>query len=173
MRPLLLVAYVGVFAAASIVTAHTMPAEVGPFLVTWGTWIIGVTFVLRDAVHLAYGKRTAYLAIAGALVIAAVTSALLGDPLAIVLGSALAIAISESLDTEVFARWRGRLSSRIAISGLIGSVFDSVVFVLVALSPWTTGIVPWDAIPNVIAGQILAKGAVQLIAAAVVRVGGR
>lgn len=169
MKPLLLVAYVAVFAASSIITAHTTPADIGPFLVTWGTWLIGFTFVMRDAVHLAYGKRVAYLAIAAALVVAAVTSAALGDPLAIVAGSALAIGISESLDTEVFARWRGRLSTRIAISGLAGSTLDSVVFVLVALSPWTTGIVPWSQIPNVIAGQILAKGAVQLLAAAAVR----
>lgn len=173
MKPLLFVAYVAVFAAASIITAHTIPAEIGPFLVTWGTWIIGVTFVLRDAVHLAYGRRVAYVGVALALIVAAVTSSLLGDSLAIVVGSSVAIAISESLDTEVFARWRGGLASRIVLSGLVGGVADSVVFVLIALSPLWSGIVPWSAVPNVIAGQIIAKAAIQLLAGLIVKVGRR
>lgn len=161
--------YIAVFAAANIVTAHTIPADIGPFLVTWGTWIIGATFVLRDLVQLAYGRAVAYLCIAASILVAAVTSAVLGDTLWIVVGSAAAIALSESLDTEVFTRLRAKVSTRIAISGIFGSALDSVAFSLIALSPWTSGIVPWDQMLNVIVGQMLAKFAVQIIAAAVWR----
>ena len=165
LSPLWPALYVAVFAAANIITAHTMPAEIGPFLVTWGTWIIGATFVFRDLIQLAYGRAIAYACIGAALVVSAVTSWYLGDPLSIVAGSAAAIALSESLDTEVFTRLKAGIPSRIAISGLAGSVLDSGVFAVIALSPLWSGIVPWEAIPNVILGQVLAKAAVQFLAA--------
>lgn len=158
--------YVLVFAAANVLTAATVPADIGPFLVTWGTWVIGFTFVLRDLVQLAVGKAGAYASIGVALVVAAVTSALLGDTLAVVAGSVVAIGLSEAADTEVFSRLRARISTRIAVSGAVGSVLDSTVFTVVALSPLTSGIVPWELVPNVIAGQVLAKTAVQIVCAA-------
>jgi uncharacterized PurR-regulated membrane protein YhhQ (DUF165 family) len=55
--------YVAAVATANVVTARTVPADIGPFLVTWGTWIVGATFVLRDLVQLQLGRRGAYAAI--------------------------------------------------------------------------------------------------------------
>lgn len=167
---LLFLAYTLVVVAANLVTASTMPAEIGPFLVTWGTWFIGATFILRDALQLAAGRGVAYLAILTALGASAVASYWLGDLLWITVGSAVAFAISETTDTEIFTRLKVRLSGRIAVSGLVGGTLDSVAFALIALSPWTTGIVPWSALPNVILGQIIVKGVLQLVAAAAVRV---
>jgi uncharacterized PurR-regulated membrane protein YhhQ (DUF165 family) len=157
------VLYVVAAAAANVITAATVPAEIGPFLVTWGTWIVGVTFVLRDAVHVRLGKRAAYAAIGCGLVAAAVVSAALGDTLLVVAGSALAFGVSESADAEVFSRMRARVSSRVAVSGLVGGTLDSAIFAVVGLG--LSGIVPWSALPNVIAGQIIVKGTVQLVAA--------
>lgn len=165
MRRIVPFLYIAVFAAASIVTAHTVPADIGPFLVTWGTWIIGFTFVLRDLVQLAYGRAVAYACIAAALVVATITSWALGDTLAIVAASALAIGVSETLDTEVFTRLKARIPTRVATSGIVGGTLDSALFVIVGLSPLTSGIVPWELVPNVILGQVLAKGAVQVVSA--------
>lgn len=160
-----LLLYVALFAAANIITARTIPADVGPFLVTWGTWVIGFTFILRDVVQIVFGRAVAYAAIGAALIVSAVTSSMLGDTLAIVAGSTLAIGISEALDTEIFTRFRARIPARIAASGLVAGTVDSVVFAVVALSPLWSGIVPWSALPNVILGQIIVKGALQVVAA--------
>lgn len=160
--------YVIAAALANIITAATAPADIGPFLVTWGTWLIGCTFILRDLIQRRYGKRTAYAAIGAALALSAVTSALLGDTMLVVLGSACAFLVSESLDTEVFSRLRARFSTRVAISGIVGGAFDSVIFCTIGLG--LSGIVPWALIPNVILGQFIVKGALQVLAGAVIRV---
>lgn len=157
--------YVAAIVAANVVTARTVPADIGPFLVAWGTWFIAVTFVLRDVIQLRYGRRAAYEAIGVALVASALTSAVLGDTLAVVTASALAFAVSESLDTEVFTRLRARVPARIAVSGLLGGAADAVIFVVVGLSPLWSGIIPWSAVPNAILGQYIVKALVQLVAA--------
>lgn len=161
--------YIAVIVAANIVTASTTPADVGPFLVTWGTWFIGATFILRDFVQLAAGRAVAYAAIAAAMIASAITSMALGDLFWITVGSVVAFAIAESTDTEIFTRLKTRLSSRVAISGVVGGTLDSIAFALVGLSPLTTGIVPWHALPNVILGQIIVKGLLQLAAAGALR----
>lgn len=157
--------YVAAIVAANVVTAATAPTELGPFLVPAGTWVVAATFVLRDAVQVRHGRRVAYAAIAAALVASAVTSALLSDTLAVVVGSAAAFAVSESLDTEVFTRLRVGLAGRVLASGVVGAVADSVIFAVVALSPIWSGLVPWSALPNVIAGQLIVKAALQVLAA--------
>ena len=160
------VLYVLVFAAANVVTAATTPAEIGPWLVTWGTWFVGFAFILRDAVHLRLGRQGAYACLGVGVVLAAITSWALGDTLLVLVGSCAAIAVSEAADTEVFARLREHLGVGVGASGIVGSILDSVIFATVGLG--LSGIVPWSAIDNVIVGQIVIKGALQLIAGAIV-----
>lgn len=164
-----IVLYIAAIGLANIVTAGTDPLAVGPFLVPWGTFAIALTFVLRDVIQVRHGRAVAYIAIGTALVCSAATSALLGDTLAVVAGSALAFAVSESLDTEVFTRLRARIPARIAVSGLVGGAFDSVIFVVVGLSPLWSGIIPWSAVPNAVIGAYIVKAAVQFLAAGVWR----
>lgn len=166
--------YVGAIVAANVITARTVPAEIGPFLVTWGTWAVAVTFVLRDVIQVRWGRAVAYLAIVVALAASAVTSAALGDTLAVVVASALAFAVSESLDTEVFTRLRAGLPERVAVSGVIGGLFDTAIFVVVGLSPLWSGIIPWSAVPKAILGVFLAKALLQFVGAALWwEIGGR
>jgi uncharacterized PurR-regulated membrane protein YhhQ (DUF165 family) len=167
MRTLTITAYIAAIVAANVITAATTPADIGPFLVTWGTWIVGVTFILRDLMQLAIGRAWSYAVISIALVISAATSAVLGDTLAIVTGSAVAFAVSEALDTEIFTRLKTRIPARIAVSGATAGVLDSAIFAVIGLSPLWSGIVPWSALPNLIIGQVLAKALVQGIAAGI------
>jgi uncharacterized PurR-regulated membrane protein YhhQ (DUF165 family) len=157
--------YVAAVAAANIVTAATSPADIGPFLVTWGTWFAAVTFVLRDVIQLRHGRRVAYAAIGAGLAVAAVSSALLGDTEAVVVASAVAFGLSESLDTEVFTRLKASLPWRVGVSGVVGGALDTSVFVILGLSPLWSGIIPWSAVPNAILGVWLAKCLVQALAA--------
>ncbi|HLY64760.1 MAG TPA: VUT family protein [Chloroflexota bacterium] len=154
-----IVAYILAIVAANVITARTLPLAVGPLLVPWGTWFIGLTLLLRDFVQLRHGRAFSYGAIAGALVASAITSRQLGDPLAITAASAVSFAFSESLETEVFSRLRAFLAKRIFWSGTFGSLVDSVLFVTLGLSPLTTGFVPWAAVPGAILGQYIVKTA--------------
>lgn len=164
-RSITITLYIAAIVAANVITARTTPADIGPFLVTWGTWIVGVTFVLRDLMQLAIGRAWCYAVIAVALVISAGASVLLGDTLAITAASAMAFAVSEALDTEIFTRLRARIPTRIALSGITASVLDSAIFATIGLSPLWSGFVPWSALPNLILGQVIVKGVLQLLAA--------
>ena len=162
---MVIVAYVVSIIVANVITARTVPAPIGPFLVPWGTWFIGLTLLLRDFVQLRFGRRPAYAAIAAALAASAIASKLLGDPLAITVASAISFLFSESLETEIFSRFRSVLALRIFWSGTLGSLVDSVMFVILGLSPLSTGFLPWEAVPSAIVGQYVVKTAMLSIGA--------
>jgi uncharacterized PurR-regulated membrane protein YhhQ (DUF165 family) len=75
----------------------------------------------------------------------------------------LLAAISESLDTEIFTRLKAEVSKRIACSGTVGSLFDSLIFAVVGLIP--AGIITWEVLPMAIFGQIVVKLVMQFAAA--------
>lgn len=152
-----LFAYISSIVAANVITAGTAPLAVGPFIVPWGTFLIGATLVLRDAVQLRFGRQASYVGILLALAASAATSRGLGDPLAITGASAVAFAFSETAETEIFSRFRRLLAVRIFWSGTISSLIDSSLFILLGLSPLTTGIVSWAFIPAAIVGQYAVK----------------
>lgn len=166
---LYVVLYIASVVAANVITANTAPLQVTVlntlFIVTWGTWFIGATFFLRDAVQVRYGRATAYQAIGAALLFSLVFSIWNGDVFWIVVASALAFGVSEALDTEIFTRYHSTLARRVLVSGLFGGLLDSALFVVVGLSPLTTGFVPWSAVPAAILGQWVVKSALQAIAA--------
>lgn len=168
MSRLLIAAYIAAVVIANIVTANWLPIQFDwlgqHWVVTWGTFFIAATFVLRDAVQVTFGRRTAYAAIGVALATNAAMSMHYNNLAWVVASSCLAFAISESLDTEVFTRLRGSLGKRVAVSGLFGGTLDSIVFAVVGLSPLTTGIVPWEFLWTTIVAQVVVKVAVSAIA---------
>lgn len=149
--------YISTIVAANIITAGTAPLAVGPLIVPWGTFLIGATLVLRDAVQLRFGRRVSYAGIVLALIASAGSSHALGDTLAITGASAVAFAFSESAETEIFSRFRSVLALRILWSGTLSGLIDSVLFILIGLSPLTTGIVPWQFVSTAILGQYIVK----------------
>lgn len=157
--------YIIAVVTANIVTASLAPLAAGPFIIPWGTLLIGITFILRDIVQQRYGRHTAYLTIATALVLSALTSYLLGDTLMIVAASALSFALAETADTEIFSRLRTSFARRVFYSGVVGGAIDSTAFVIVGLSPIGAGFLPWAAVPAAILGQFIVKGALQGIGA--------
>lgn len=172
MRIGIIVAYIAVIAVANVVTASFAPLHFGVIIIPVGTFIVGVTFVLRDFVQNIIGRRATYVVISVSLIISAVTSYLLGDTLFITAASALSFAISEALDTEVYSRLKATLTKRVLYSGIIGGTADSVVFVIIGLSPLGAGFLTWSAVPAAIIGQVVVKSAMQGISAlAVYKVG--
>jgi len=152
---------------ANVITAAFAPMQLGIFLVPWGSWLIGATFILRDIIQAKYGRRTAYIAIIVALALSATTSKLLGDTLAITLASAMSFFISEATDTEIYTRFKTSFLKRVFASGVVSSFLDSAICVTIGLSPLISGFLSWEAIPYAVMGQFIVKSLMQVIGIAV------
>lgn len=161
--------YLVAIIAANVVTAACAPLQLGIFIVPMGTFLIGVTFILRDLVQNKYGRLKTYIYIGLALVLSALFSYLHGDTLSIVAASAVSFALSETSDTEIYTRLRLPMVWKVFYSGIVGGFFDSVVFVIIGLSPLGSNILPWSAVPMAILGQIIVKTVIQAIGAIVLQ----
>lgn len=152
---------------ANVITAAFAPLQLGVFIVPMGTLLIGATFIFRDLVQNKYGRKKTYLFIGTALILSALVSNFLGDTLIIVLASAVSFLLAETADTEIYSRLKLPMSWRVFYSGLVGGLLDSVVFVIIGLSPIGANFLPWEAVPAAIIGQVLVKTIIQGIGAIV------
>lgn len=166
---MLIILYLIVIVVANIVTAILPPISFWIFIVPMGTFFVGFAFLLRDYIQMRVGKRKTYQIILFALVLSGATSILVGDMLWITFASALTFVVSESIDTEVFSRIKTSFTKRVVISGVIGGVVDSSVFVIIGLSPLGAGIIGWNMVPYAILGQVVVKSAIQFAVVFVVR----
>lgn len=122
------------------------------FMAPSGVLMIGAALVLRDAVQQLLGIRWAIAAI----ICGVVLSALVAPP-ALVLASAVAFALAETLDLAVYTPLRKRnLPLAVLASGAVGAVADSAAFLLIAFGSL-----------NYIEGQVVGKLWMTLAAAAV------
>lgn len=114
--------------------------------------LAGFALVLRDAVQTLLGNRwTIFAIIAGALI-----SAWLAEP-QIVIGSTAAFIFSELADFAVYTPMRKRYpSSAVILSGLAGSVVDSMIFLTLAFGSL-----------EFLTGQVLGKFWMSLLGGAV------
>lgn len=156
---------------ANVVTARFAPLEFGMFIVPMGTLFVGATFIFRDLVQNKYGRAKTYAFIFLALLLSGLVSFSLGDTLMIVAASALSFVIAETADTEIYTRLKLPMAWRVFYSGIVGGFLDSVVFVIVGLSPLGAGFIPWEAVPAAILGQVIVKTTIQMIGALVLSQG--
>ena len=148
---LLTTAFLACIIAANYVTTELGMIPVGFGLVaTAGTYLAGLTFVLRDSLQDAAGKRWTLAAIAAG----AALSFLVSDPF-IALASAVAFGLSEIADLAVYTPLRKRGYIRAAIaSNIAGAIVDTIAFLWIAGFP----------IADAIAGQLVGKLAITLVA---------
>lgn len=149
--------YILTIVVANFLSAKFNPVQIGPFLISLGTFTIAACFILRDLVQNQLGRAKTYALIAVALIISAVQSMVLGDSPAIVIASACAFVISETTDTEIYTRLRLPMAWRVWWSGAAGGILDSGVFVVLGLSPLGMDFIPWPFIPMAILGQAIFK----------------
>ena len=114
-----------------------------------------------------YGRKKTYLFIFAALALSAIVSFILGDTLLIVVASALSFVVAETADTEIYTRLKLPMAWRVFYSGIVGGLLDSVIFVVIGLSPLGANFLPWEAVPAAIVGQIIVKTIIQMIGALV------
>ena len=148
-------AFLATILLANYVTTEYGMVPVGFGLVaTAGTYLAGLSFVLRDALQDAAGKRAAVAVIAAG----AVLSFLVADPF-IALASAVAFLVSEVADLAVYTPLRRKGYVRAAVaSNTVGAFVDTVLFLAVAGFP----------IREAIAGQMVGKVAVTALVVALV-----
>lgn len=146
---------------ANVITARFAPLHFGIFIVPMGTLLVGATFILRDIVQNKYGKAKTYVFIGTALLLSALVSYYLGDTLLITFASAISFAVSETTDTEIYSRLKLPMSWRVFYSGIVGGFLDSVIFVIIGLSPFGANFLPWVAVPAAIVGQVIVKTIIQ------------
>ncbi|MER2260746.1 MAG: VUT family protein [Psychrobacillus sp.] len=156
---------------ANVVTARFAPLEFGMFIVPMGTLFVGATFIFRDLVQNKYGRAKTYFFILLALLLSGTVSFFLGDTLMIVAASALSFVIAETADTEIYTRLKLPMAWRVFYSGIVGGLLDSVVFVIVGLSPLGAGFIPWEAVPAAIIGQVIVKTVIQMLGALILSQG--
>ncbi len=114
-----------------------------------GVLMIGLAFTLRDLVQ----RRLGALFSAGAILIGAGISAAIAPP-ALVVASATAFLISEFADMAVYTPLaRRKLVLAVVLSGLVGLVVDSIVFLQLAFGSL-----------DYLAGQVIGK-ALMVVAA--------
>ncbi|WP_085993885.1 VUT family protein [Oceanobacillus senegalensis] len=161
--------YLIVIILANVITAKFAPLHLGIFIIPYGSFLIGVTFILRDFVQNRYGKRNTYLLICLALILSAISSYLLGDTLWIVFASAISFLVSETFDTEIYSRMKKSFYTRVLYSGTVGGILDSTIFVIIGLSPIGAGMVPWAGVWSAILGQIIIKIVMQFLGVSVLQ----
>ena len=114
-----------------------------------GVLMIGLALVLRDLVQRRLGK----LWTIGAIITGAILSGVVAPP-ALVIASATAFLVSEFADFAVYTPLqRKRLVLAVFLSGLVGLVIDSVIFLQLAFGSL-----------DFVTGQIIGKGWMILLA---------
>lgn len=160
-------AFVVCIALANYTTAHYAPWHVVGLIITAGTWFAAATFILRDVAQVAFGRVASYALIGAALAVDVIASKWIGDLAWITAASALAFACSETIDAEVFTRYRSDIGRRMFGSGVLAAIADSLIFCIVGLSPLTTGFVAWGDLWRVVLAQLVAKAIIVTIGSAI------
>ncbi|MEX2540438.1 MAG: VUT family protein [Trueperaceae bacterium] len=133
------------------------------FLVNVGTFFFGITFTQRDRVH-RFGRRSVYLMIAAAALANVLMSLHLGTPLRYVFVGFLAILLSESADTEIYARLlHRRWFTRVASSNAVSAPLDTLIFTILAFAGEEFATSAWMF--QVIVTDVLVKYGSSLLAA--------
>lgn len=132
---------------------HLIPVLPGVFAPS-GVLMIGVALFLRDEVQRRLGTRWAF----GAVAVGVAISWVLASPF-LALASAVAFLVSETLDLLVYTplKARGWHPAAVFASGTVGSVVDSVAFLLLAFGSLAH-----------VEGQIIGKVLITAVAAVAV-----
>jgi uncharacterized PurR-regulated membrane protein YhhQ (DUF165 family) len=122
-------------------------------LIAIGTLLFGVTFTARDYAH-SLGRPRVYLMILVAVLASSALAVAGNVPWRIVVASAIAIAVSELADTEVYQKLLAhRWLIRVLGSNAISIPLDTVLFNILAF----VGVFDFGTIVSIVVGEIIVK----------------
>lgn len=127
-----------VVVASNVLVQFPVRATVGTLsladLLTWGAFTYPLAFLVTDLTNRRFGPRAARRVVYAGFAIAVVLSAILAEP-RIAVASGTAFLLAQLLDVAVFDRLRAGAWWRApAVSSLLGSALDTVVFFSIAFS---------------------------------------
>ena len=136
MRKLLVFSFcfVGLILAADYL-ASLAPAAMlhaGPIAVSWGTPLIGLVLALRDTIQRNYGIKASYAVVLVTAIASVLFAWVGGTTWTIILASALAFLVSETVDQLVYSWAKGNQAWRIFASTFVSGPVDSLIFVSLA-----------------------------------------
>lgn len=137
------IAYVASAVLVNLMFLVLPPFQAAGVVLTWGSFVVGGTFILRDYAQREIGHRVLWATIVGTAITAAMSPGL-------ALASGAAFLVSEILDWAVFSRWRGSFRSRVVVSSLVGTPVDSAVFMALA------GFFSWGGVAVMTASKLAA-----------------
>ncbi|MBK9446167.1 MAG: VUT family protein [Betaproteobacteria bacterium] len=136
-------AYVGSVVLVNAMFILLPPFMAGGVVLTWGSFVVGATFILRDFAQREVGHRVLWATLIGTAITAAMSAEL-------ALASGAAFLASELLDWAVFTRLPGSFRCRVVASSLIGAPVDSALFMLLA------GFFSWPGVAVMTASKLVA-----------------
>lgn len=159
--------YLLTIAAANVITAACAPLTLFGLIIPAGSVFVGLTFLMRDLVQMKHGAKNTTWAILMAAGFSAGFSVGLGDTAHVAAASIVAFLVSELVDTLIYTMLRSSFYKRVVMSGVVGGLIDSGIFVVLGLSPIGMGALTWEQVPFAILGQSLVKALMQPMAATI------
>lgn len=125
-----------------------------------GTLFFGLVFTLRDYLHIQLGRHKTYYVIFLAVGINALFSLVGTFSLRVLLASALAMLISEVIDTEIFHKLKEKsFVLRVITSNSVSIITDTVLFLIIAFY----GVFPNELLLSLLIGNIVIKYITSLV----------
>ena len=144
--------YIVCVVAANYTATWFLPVSAFGFI-SVGTLIFGATFTLRDYAH-AMGRRVVYVMILSAIALSTLLSVYYAVEWRVIAASAIAIGLSEAVDTEVYQSLKQKSwIIRVSSSNAISIPLDTLAFNFLAF--W--GVFDTSFFVMILAGEILVK----------------
>lgn len=167
MKWIAVITFVSLAVAANWLTSAVGPVSFAGLTVAAGTFTAGLVLLVRDGVQEAGGRWF----VLGAILAGSVVSWWVSAP-ALALASGAAFAVSEVADATVYTPLRRRGWGRAAfVSGIIGSIVDTLVFLWLAASVLRQ-FDPRFSFASATAGQLVVKIGMTAIVVGAVKVSG-
>lgn len=151
--------YILVGVLGTLVTVWFKPLQVAGLAIPPSSWLMGFSFLLITIIHDRYGTSVSSKMIWILLSITAVTCILLQYTLMLVIASGVAFVVGQFCTKGFYTYGIER-----SISGIMGSIIDAAIWIVLGLSPIGVNTVSWSIIPYAIVGQVIVQVILQYIA---------
>lgn len=151
--------YLLVGVLGTLVTVWFKPLQVAGLAIPPSSWLMGFSFLLITIIHDRYGTSVSSKMIWILLSITAVICLLLQYTLMLVIASGVAFVVGQFCTKGFYTYGIER-----SISGILGSIIDAAIWIVLGLSPIGVGTVSWSIVAYAIVGQVVVQVILQYIA---------
>lgn len=151
--------YLLVGVLGTLVTVWFKPLQVAGLAIPPSSWLMGFSFLLITLIQDKYGNSVSSKMIWILLTITAGICLLLNYTMMLVIASGVAFVVGQFCTKGLYTYGVNR-----SASGIIGSIVDATIWIVLGLSPIGVGTVSWSVIPSAVVGQVIVQVILQYIA---------